>query len=195
MAVPREVNVMEQNNVDCDIAVEYEFSSLLGALAAAAEFGDVVALGTAIDSMHGFTDEPLENNDTALHLACLYGNLPCVELLLERGADMEVKDLYRATPLHNACDGGYLDIVEFLLSRASGPECAKRMIETIDQQGDTPLHNAARGEYVDVVRLLLSSGASPTTKNSSGKTPGDLAGRNSEARRILEVAVGNSSIS
>lgn len=48
MAVPREVNAMEQNNVDCDIAVEYEFSSLLGALAAAAEFGDVVALGTAI---------------------------------------------------------------------------------------------------------------------------------------------------
>lgn len=145
--------------------------------------------------MHGLTDEPLKNSDTALHLACLYGNLPCVEvtivpcfvistepwwcictllieyyllqLLLERGADMEVKDLYRATPLHNACDGGkvvhgplyfflmvtfycslffffwtwgrigYLDIVEFLLSRASCPECAKRMIETIDLQGDT----------------------------------------------------------
>lgn len=32
---------------------------------------------------------------------------------------------------------GYLEIVELLFSRASGPECVKRMIDTIDIEGDT----------------------------------------------------------
>ncbi|KAL0744047.1 hypothetical protein Bca4012_085560 [Brassica carinata] len=147
------------------------------------------------DDMFGLVDEPLEDNNSALHLACLYGHLPCVELLIERDADMEVKAIDDAIPLHDACAGGYLDIVEFLLSRASSPEVAKRMIGTTDERGETPLHNAARGHYDDVISFLLSSGASPTVKNVNGKTPGDLAGIDSDARRILEAAVSNSRIS
>ncbi|CAF1703770.1 BnaC03g35800D [Brassica napus] len=197
MAVPRGDNgLMEEDEVDALIeenGVDYEsdpeLSSNLRDLASAAQSGDVIALRNAIDRLNGRVDEPLEDNDTALHLACLYGHLPCVQLLLERGANMEVKDEDEAIPLHDACAGaGYLEIVELLFSRASGPECVKRMIETIDVEGDTPLHHAARGEHVNVIRLLLSSGASPTIKNSYGKTPGELADVNTDARRILEAA-------
>ncbi|KAF8086261.1 hypothetical protein N665_0630s0012 [Sinapis alba] len=202
MAVPRVDNggLMEEDDVDGDNApfeqngVDYEsdheLSSNLRDLAAAAQSGDVVALRTAIDSLNGRVDEPLEDNDSALHLACLYGHLPCVQLLLERGANMEVKDEDEAIPLHDACAGGYLGIVELLFSQASGPECVKRMIETVDIEGDTPLHHAARGEHLDVIRFLLCSGASPTIKNSYGKTPGELADINTDAWRILEVAIG-----
>ncbi|KAL0900507.1 hypothetical protein Bca101_084468 [Brassica carinata] len=203
MAVPKEVNsFVEEDDVNALFeynAVEYEddpeFDLLLADFAAAAKSGDVVALATAIDDMFGLVDEPLEDNNSALHLACLYGHLPCVELLIERDADMEVKAIDDAIPLHDACAGGYLDIVQFLLSRASSPEVAKRMIETTDARGETPLHNAARGHYDDVISFLLSSGASPTVKNVNGKTPGDLAGIDSDARRILEAAVSNSRIS
>ncbi|KAG2272627.1 hypothetical protein Bca52824_067182 [Brassica carinata] len=204
MAVPKEVNsFVEEDDVNALFeynAVEYEdypeFDLLLADFAAAAKSGDVVALATAIDDMFGLVDEPLEDNNSALHLACLYGHLPCVELLIERDADMEVKAIDDAIPLHDACAGaGYLDIVEFLLSRASSPEVAKRMIGTTDERGETPLHNAARGHYDDVISFLLSSGASPTVKNVNGKTPGDLAGIDSDARRILEAAVSNSRIS
>ncbi|CAH8352196.1 unnamed protein product [Eruca vesicaria subsp. sativa] len=64
---------------------------------------------------------------------------------------------------------GYLEIVELLFSRASGPEYVKRMIETIDVEG-----------------------ASPTIKNSYGKTPSELADVNTDAKRILEAATGDS---
>lgn len=201
MAVPRGDNgLMEEDDVDAVIeengVVDYEsdpeLSSNLRDLAAASQSGDVVALRTAIDKLNGRVDEPLEDNDSALHLACLYGHLPCVQLLLERGANMEVKDEDEAIPLHDACAGGYLEIVELLFSRASCPESVKRMIETIDVEGDTPLHHAARGEHVNVINFLLDSGASPTVKNSYGKTPGELADVNTDARRILEAATGDS---
>lgn len=34
-----------------------------------------------IDNLNGRVDEPLEDNDSALHLACLYGHLPCVQVV------------------------------------------------------------------------------------------------------------------
>ncbi|CAH8369591.1 unnamed protein product [Eruca vesicaria subsp. sativa] len=183
--------IIEENGVDYES--DFELSSNLRDFAAAAQSGDVVALRTAIDNLNGRVDEPLEDNDSALHLACLYGHLPCVQLLLERGANMEIKDEDEAIPLHDACAGaGYLEIVELLFSRATGPEYVKRMIETIDVEGDTPLHHAARGEHVNVINFLLSSGASPTIKNSYGKTPSELADVNTDAKRILEAATGDS---
>lgn len=39
-----------------------------------------IGFGILIDRLNGRVDEPLEDNDTALHLACLYGHLPCVQV-------------------------------------------------------------------------------------------------------------------
>lgn len=33
-----------------------------------------------IDNLSGSIDEPVEDRDTALHLTCLYGYLPCVQV-------------------------------------------------------------------------------------------------------------------
>ncbi|KAH7553514.1 hypothetical protein JRO89_XS12G0020800 [Xanthoceras sorbifolium] len=139
------------------------------------------------DNLNGSIDEPVEDGDTALHLTCLYGYLSCVQLLLERGANLEAKDEDGAVPLHDACAGGFTEIVQLLINSASA-ECVKRMLETVDAEGDAPIHHAARGEHVDVIRVLLGSGASPVFPNSYGQTPSELADPGSEARRILEAA-------
>ncbi|KAK9158654.1 hypothetical protein Scep_005228 [Stephania cephalantha] len=163
----------------------------LRALAEAAQLGNVEALRDALDNLNGSIDEPLEDGDTALHLTCLYGYLPCVELLLQRGANLETKDEDGAIPLHDACAGGFTQIVQLLINWPNDSDIVKRMLNTVDAEGDTPLHHAARGEHVDVVQLLLVTGASPTKTNLYGKTPADLADLETEARRVLEAAAAN----
>ncbi|KAJ4979646.1 hypothetical protein NE237_010426 [Protea cynaroides] len=157
-------------------------------LAEAAQVGDVDALIAAVDNLSSSIDEPVEDGDTALHLACLFGHLPCVQVLLERGANMEAKDEDGAIPLHDACAGGFTEIVRLLINSATNSDCVQRMLETIDVDGDTPLHHAARGEHVDVIQLLLASGASSTKANIYGKIPTELSDPETQARRILEAA-------
>ncbi|BAT95803.1 hypothetical protein VIGAN_08261000 [Vigna angularis var. angularis] len=183
-------------------------------LSAAAQVGDINALRLALDNLTGSIDEPVEDGDTALHLTCLYGHLACaqvyyfclflhvftpivwtlilfdkLQLLIERGANIEAKDEDGAIPLHDACAGGFTEIVQLLLNRANNAEHIKRMLESVDSEGDTPLHHAARGEHVDVIRLLLSNGASSTKENLYGKTPADLPDQNTDARSLLHAAV------
>ncbi|KAM7254883.1 hypothetical protein ACFE04_020124 [Oxalis oulophora] len=151
--------------------------------------GDVPALRAALDNLNGSIDEPLEDGDTALHLSCLYGHLPCVQLLLERGANMEVRDEEGGIPLHDACAGGFDAIIQLLINHANNPHCVSRMLDCVDSEGDTPLHHAARGEHLAIVRFLLASGASPTKINVFGKTPSELVDPETEIRRVLDDAV------
>ncbi|XP_077244705.1 ankyrin repeat family protein [Tasmannia lanceolata] len=161
----------------------------LRALTEAAQLGNVEALRHAIDNLNaGSIDDPVEDGDTALHLSCLYGYLPCVQLLLERGASLETKDDEGAIPLHDACAGGFTEIVRLLIDAANSPDSVKRILDTVDAEGDTPLHHAARGEHLDVVRLLLTAGASPRKTNIFGKTPAELSDAETEVRSILEEA-------
>uniref|UniRef100_A0A453IZM8 Uncharacterized protein n=1 Tax=Aegilops tauschii subsp. strangulata TaxID=200361 RepID=A0A453IZM8_AEGTS len=57
----------------------------LQALSDAAQNGDVNALRTALDNYGGSIDDPVEDGDTVLHLACLYGHLPCVQVYIFLG--------------------------------------------------------------------------------------------------------------
>ncbi|KAK1400196.1 putative NAD(+) ADP-ribosyltransferase [Heracleum sosnowskyi] len=200
MAVPGRRNGLIDEDDDDEIALFEEDGVLpqpdsdvpphLRHLAAAAEQGDADALRQTLDTLAGIIDEPLEDGDTALHLACLYGHLPCVQILLERGASLESKDEDGAIPLHDACAGGYTDIVQLLLNNANDTDIVKRMLESVDVEGDTPLHHAARGEHVNVIMLLLANGASPTKTNSCGQIPSELADPETDAREILANAAG-----
>ncbi|KAJ0963579.1 hypothetical protein J5N97_028701 [Dioscorea zingiberensis] len=157
----------------------------LRALADAAQRGDVEALRIALDGHSGSIDDPVEDGDTLLHLSCLYGHLPCVELLLQRGANLESKDEEGAIPLHDACAGGFTEIVQLIFDLAGNPDLVKRMLDAVDAEGDTPLHHAARGEHSNVVQLLLATGACPKKTNIYGKVPAELADPGTEARDIL----------
>ncbi|XP_026416516.1 tankyrase-like [Papaver somniferum] len=196
MAVPARPNGLEddeeegifgEEELEMDISTETT-PPHLRALAEAAQLGNVDALRHALDNLTGNIDEPVEDGDTALHLTCLYGYLPCVQLLLERGASMEAKDEDGAIPIHDACAGGFAEIVQLLINSAGNPDLVNKMLNTVDVEGDTPLHHAARGEHVEVVRLLLAAGASPTKANIYGKSPVDLTEPETEVKRILETS-------
>ncbi|KAG6496288.1 poly [ADP-ribose] polymerase tankyrase-like [Zingiber officinale] len=180
--------LLGDGNVLAELDLEPDVPPHLRALFVAVETGNVDALRRALDNHNGSIDEPVEDGDTVLHLACLYGYFSCVQLLLERGASLEAKDEEGAIPLHDACASGFLEIVQYMLSFASGPDVITRMLNVTDTEGDTPLHHAARGEHLGVVRLLLAAGASPMKININGKIPADLADQDTEVRSILTEA-------
>ena len=56
-------------------------------------------------------------NQTALHLATYYGNMPVVEYLIENGAQVDARDKNNALPLHIASAYGHISLLELFLSK------------------------------------------------------------------------------
>ncbi|KAL5209420.1 hypothetical protein ABZP36_005043 [Zizania latifolia] len=195
MAVPGRLNNLVDDDEIAERAEAFDGPSgeeavppELYALADAAQSGDVDALREAHRNYDGNINDPIEDGDTVLHLACLYGQLPCVQLLLELRASLECKDEEGAIPLHDACAGGFTEIAQYILSFAANVDgCVTRMLNATDPEGDTPLHHANRGEHLDVVKLLLEAGACPKKENVYGQAPADMADQDTEVRTLLTV--------
>lgn len=52
---------------------------------------------------------------SALHIACLNGDLDTVKFLVDQGADLNAKDINGLTPVQIACDNCHMDVVCFML--------------------------------------------------------------------------------
>ena len=108
---------------------------------------------------------------TPLQLACFFGRLPVVELLLERGAEATVmsrNENIRVMPIHSAAAGGGAAIVALLLRHGADPNARQ-------QGGFTPLHAAAQNGDAELAELLLDHGADAQARTEDGKTAADMA--------------------
>ncbi|EKX53179.1 hypothetical protein GUITHDRAFT_64487, partial [Guillardia theta CCMP2712] len=110
----------------------------------------------------------------ALHLACLYGMKEIVDLLIQRGEDVNATDQEGSTPLHDACAGGEaaVNVTPLISCTDFHSHCS---VQVADSDNDTPLHNATNGDHIKVVQLLLSAGADKKAENDAGETPEMLA--------------------
>jgi ankyrin repeat protein len=115
------------------------------------------------------TDDPglLQSRDhagsTLLHHAAGFGAVETMRLLLDRGADVNVKNRRGSTPLHWAIHGEAK--VRLLIAR--GATINVRQIE-----GRTPLFLAASlANSNGTLRLLLAQGANPNIATANGQTP------------------------
>lgn len=86
----------------------------------AARSGDAYALRTALAKLTPETRKHVEwqepcSGRTALAEASQRGHRACVALLIDAGANCNVKDYRGNTPLHLACKCGKEDVVHFLL--------------------------------------------------------------------------------
>ena len=129
-----------------------------------------------IKDKHYTLSDTDERSSTALHKACdsQGGNAILVQFLLERGAQVSLKNDDGHTPLALACMYGYVPIVKLLLSVAQD-------IETRDKKDNTPLELACEAERVDIIQLLLEKGAS-----SANIDQGKIAQFKPEIQKVLE---------
>ena len=120
-----------------------------------------------------------EGGSTALHHAAGYGPLANVELLINKGADVNAKNRRNSTPLHWAIHDEAK--VRLLLSKGAA-------VNTKQAQGRTPLFLAAMlGDGVPTMRLLFAGGADSNLASANGQTPLMMAAvrGNVEGMRLL----------
>jgi ankyrin repeat protein len=110
-----------------------------------------------------------------LHAAVSCENRVAMELLVERGADVNAADVTGMTPLHVAAMLGRAAEAEWLLDRGA-------RLDARDSFGDTPLHTAAVFGQGGVLQILARRGAALDTPNTAGKTPFMLAHDNRQPR-------------
>ncbi|KAL4740094.1 hypothetical protein BDV11DRAFT_186156 [Aspergillus similis] len=133
-------------------------------------------------------------------------------LLLDYGAELEIRDLGGFTPLHIACQWNRLGTCTLLLDRGANIEamasdghtplnyaianCCSRMVklllergadvEATDLDGDTILMLAVRRCPEDILHLLIQHKADLKKQNKSGKTALDIA---KELGRTAGIAI------
>jgi hypothetical protein len=96
-------------------------------------------------------------------------------LLLDRGADVDARDLKGHTALAWACKWGNGNGARFLISRGAAVNLATN-------DGQTPLHFAASYNFVDAARLLLQHGARIDVMSALGESPLDVVRRDDPLR-------------
>ena len=98
---------------------------------------------------------------TSIFEACWDARKEIVQMLIQYGADLNVKDDNSKTVLHHACNQE--EILELLLT--SGAE-----VNATDDRNQTALHLAAKGNNPKIVKLLLEFGADNSIKDEDGCT-------------------------
>jgi len=103
------------------------------------------------------------NNKDSLAIASVNGYAKMVELLLDRGAQIEGVGWNGATPLGEATWAGRVETTRLLVKRGANMEARQA-------QGQTPLHYAMATHKYDVVRLLLEMGADKHNADDTGES-------------------------
>ncbi|TMW67257.1 hypothetical protein Poli38472_012373 [Pythium oligandrum] len=110
------------------------------------------------------------------------GDTEIVQLLLERGADVDLEDASLQTPLHVALRNAHLEVARMLIE--SGADvCA------LDETHQSPLHLAVSHDWVEIVRLILDKDSSGIdARDEEDRTPLKLSfqkGTRNCARELL----------
>lgn len=97
---------------------------------------------------------------TPLHYA-IQGGLNAMQLLLEHGANVDVKDKWGRTPLHCASSEGRDITMQFLIDHGAD-------VNIKNGAGRTPLDCAMRNRDIWIMRLLLDHGAKVNASSAEG---------------------------
>jgi len=109
-----------------------------------------------------------KNNQTPLMIACNYGSIELIRLLIERGAQVNAKDDTGFSPLLYSVKQGFLPQAVYLLHH-------KADLTTRDANGCSVVHWAAYKNHVFMLELFKRLGFDLNCTDATGLTPLDRA--------------------
>uniref|UniRef100_A0A7S4PDB7 EF-hand domain-containing protein n=2 Tax=Guillardia theta TaxID=55529 RepID=A0A7S4PDB7_GUITH len=133
---------------------EVDRSSLL----AAASSGDKRMVGVLLDS--GCNVSIANDEHTAISLTAQNGHVACMQLLIDRQADIHFRSSKGETPLMLACKFGRLACAKLLIENLQKRGELNRLADK-DEKGRTCLHLAADNDQVSVIEELCRHAAVP----------------------------------
>jgi ankyrin repeat protein len=103
-------------------------------------------------------------NETPLCVASRWGHAEVARVLLENGADMEIRDGDYWRPLERAVENGHVEVVQVFLEHGAD-------VNAGGVTNATALHAACAFGHPSLARVLLEHGADANAKEYSGETP------------------------
>jgi len=113
----------------------------------AARINDVEILELLLNTSPHKINAKDHGGSTALHCAAYEGYRGVVELLLDKGADIDVEEALGLTPLHMASSEGHIEVVKLLLDRGAD-------IKHETKYGISPITIAIMMQRSDVIECL-----------------------------------------
>lgn len=151
---------------------------------------------------------------TPLHAAAASGNVECVRILINAGADIEAKNVYGNTPLHIACLNGCPLVIKALMANhvnlgessksdffriSNHPDMINILLinillifaEAVNYRGQTAMHIAATSVHgVQCFKMLICEGLKVNVQSEDGRTPLHMTaihGRFTRSKMLLDA--------
>ena len=109
---------------------------------------DLDALISSVVSPNASTYSQTNHIHTLLMCAAAHGSVECAKLLLDKGANVNLKNFAGFTALHWAAYTGRTETLELLVSKGAD-------IESRTEDGKTPLHIAAYRGHLEFIEEFL----------------------------------------
>lgn len=127
-----------------------------------------------------------------MHLASINDHINVVNILLDKGANVNETDDQGRTPLWLVSFFGHVDLVTLFLDKGSDPDHRSYTTKA------APIYVAAQENRANVVEILLESKASVDLKTKNGHTALAVAssmGHTDVVETLLDKGHGNSKVS
>ena len=128
----------------------------------AAKFGDLKSLVKSLDAGIQI-DHADPAGETALFHVIGSGSKKGFDLLMQRGASTQIKDIQGNTALHKAATFSRESFAEKLINMGV-------KVNSTNKVGSTPLHYAVRNGDVNITKLLLEHGAEKNILDFQGNS-------------------------